>query len=184
MRNVKLLPIFITLLFMLSACAGKEDVLPSPVPTSVSKQEETPKQEKKAKKTEKEQTLSVHEVGYVEDSTYHYLTVTQDKNMSVRANGNDPKALAALLEMRGTKSDKKESAVMHMRPSAIREAAQLVTFQTSMAQRYKELLLATEKHSAVMDTAFNFALCVLIRSKSARYKEVKTFRARRVYKHT
>jgi len=43
-----------------------------------------------------------------------------------------------------------------MRPAAIKEAAQLVTFQTAMTYRYKQLVAATEQHSSIMDPAFNF----------------------------
>ena len=67
---------------------------------------------------------------------------------------NEPDELAALLEMKGATI--KDTAVSLMRPSAIREAAQLVTFQTAIAWRYKQLVTATEAHSAIMDTAFNF----------------------------
>ncbi len=68
----------------------------------------------------------------------------------------DPEALATLLDMKGEK-DKEKSAVMDIRPKAIREAAQLVTLQTAMAWRYETLVAITEKYSAIMDTAFNFA---------------------------
>jgi hypothetical protein len=40
---------------------------------------------------------------------------------------------------------------------AIREAAQLVTLQTAIAYRYKQLLETTERYTAILDTAFNFS---------------------------
>ncbi len=72
------------------------------------------------------------------------------------AHKDDPKALDTLLHLEG-KKDKESSAVMDLRPKAIREAAQLVTFQTAMSWRYEALVAITEKYSAIMDTAFNFA---------------------------
>ena len=50
----------------------------------------------------------------------------------------EPAELASLLEMKGEKSAG-NTAVSRMRPNAIREAAQLVTFQTAIAWRYGQL---------------------------------------------
>ena len=95
--------------------------------------------------------VPVHEEGQT-------LTVSLPPDVSQGASQGprrgEPGELAALLEMQGT-SDKK-TAVNLMRPSAIREAAQLVTFQTAIAWRYRQLVTATEAYSSIMDTAFNF----------------------------
>ena len=83
------------------------------------------------------------------------ITVSTAPDLTTSPRQNEPQELAALLEMKGT--SEKDTAVSLMRPSAIREAAQLVTFQTAIAWRYKQLVAATEAHNAIMDTAFNFA---------------------------
>lgn len=80
------------------------------------------------------------------------MTLPADTSQGPRR--GEPGELATLLEMQGTMD--KETAVNLMRPSAIREAAQLVTFQTAIAWRYRQLVADTEAYSAVMDTAFNF----------------------------
>ena len=54
----------------------------------------------------------------------------------------------------------------HMRPKAIREAARLITFQTAMSWRYGQLVAETERYSAVMDTAFNFAPLMLTQGEA------------------
>ncbi len=82
------------------------------------------------------------------------IIVTTEPDLTASPRQSEPQELAALLEMKGTLE--KETAVNLMRPSAIREAAQLVTFQTAMAWRYKQLVAATEAHSGIMDAAFNF----------------------------
>ena len=53
-----------------------------------------------------------------------------------------------------------------MRPKAIREAARLVTFQTAMSWRYGQLVAETERHSAIMDTAFNFGPLMLTQGEA------------------
>ncbi len=83
------------------------------------------------------------------------LTVHLPADTSGSPRQGEPEELATLLEMKGTSEN--ESAVSLMRPTAIREAAQLVTFQTAIAYRYKQLVAATEQHSSIMDTAFNFS---------------------------
>lgn len=82
------------------------------------------------------------------------LTVSAPVDVSQGPRRGEPEELAALLEMKG--ASEKETAVSLMRPTAIKEAAQLVTFQTAIAWRYKQLVAATETHSAIMDTTFNF----------------------------
>lgn len=68
---------------------------------------------------------------------------------------DDPAELAELLDLQGTTS-RKETAVTRLRPSAIRDAARMTTFQTAIAWRYGKLLEAVDRHAAIMDTAFNF----------------------------
>jgi hypothetical protein len=63
--------------------------------------------------------------------------------------------MAVLLEMKGV--EEKETAVTLLRPLAIREAAQLVTIQTAIAYRYKQLLDSTERYAPALDTAFDFS---------------------------
>ena len=48
----------------------------------------------------------------------------------------------------------------------IREAARLVTFQTAMSWRYGQLVTETERYSAIMDTAFNFAPLMLTQGEA------------------
>ena len=64
-------------------------------------------------------------------------------------------AMEALLREKG--QDAKATAVSLLRPSAIREAGQLVAIQTAVAWRYKQLLTETEAHADALDMAFNFA---------------------------
>ena len=68
--------------------------------------------------------------------------------------------------MIGTATGKEKTAVQLMRPKAIREAARLVTFQTAMSWRYGQLLEETERYSAIMDTAFNFAPLMLTQGEA------------------
>lgn len=68
---------------------------------------------------------------------------------------DDPAELAELLDLQGTTS-RKETAVTRLRPSAIRDAARMTTFQTAIAWRYGKLLEAVDRHAAIMETAFNF----------------------------
>lgn len=68
----------------------------------------------------------------------------------------EPAELAELLEMKATFS-RDDTAVRQMRPSAIREAAQLVAIQSAMVWRYAQLVAATEQYAPIMDTAFNFS---------------------------
>jgi hypothetical protein len=93
---------------------------------------------------------------YKEDAAGQYITVSVPAELAAGPRRDEPGVLAELLEMRAAGSEK-ETAVSLMRPSAIREAAQLVTIQTAVAWRYKQLIAATEKHAAIMDTAFNFS---------------------------
>lgn len=82
------------------------------------------------------------------------LTVAMPADSASGPRRGEPQELASLLEMKADAAN--VTAVNLMRPAAIREAAQFVTFQTAMAWRYRQLVAATEKHSAAMDSAFNF----------------------------
>ena len=139
--------LLIVLLVGLSGCAAKKDAqepLP-PVPM--------PPQATLAAAPEKPtpQTTLVSSSSQEEG---HTLTAHLPADTSGAPRRGEPDELAALLEMKGTA--KNETAVSLVRPTAIKEAAQLVTFQTAIAYRYKQLVAATEQHSSIMDTAFNF----------------------------
>lgn len=69
--------------------------------------------------------------------------------------GGAPHELTELLEMKSSFGSN-DTAVRQMRPTALREAAQLVTLQTAMSWRYAQLMTATERYAAILDTAFDF----------------------------
>lgn len=152
----------------LSGCAGKQDagvpVPPVPVPPQTAQAPETkkaeskPDSEKDAGKRSPPDTS--YDVSYGEDDTAQYLAVDIPADLAAGPHKGEPGELAVLLELRGAGS-KKDTAVTLMRPAAIREAAQLVTFQTAIAWRYKQLVAATESHGAIMDTAFDFSPLVM-----------------------
>ena len=102
-----------------------------------------------------------HDASYREDGSGQYLAVHIPADPASGPRHGDPAELAGLLEMTGTATGKEKTAVQLMRPKAIREAARLVTFQTAMSWRYGQLLEETERYSAIMDTAFNFAPLML-----------------------
>ena len=77
----------------------------------------------------------------------------------------DPDELAELLEMKGGR-EKEHTAVKLMRPRAIKEAARLVTFQTAITWRYRQLAARTEEFSTIMDAAFNFTPLVLTQGEA------------------
>lgn len=82
------------------------------------------------------------------------LTVYVPADTASGPRRNEPQELAVLLEMKGEAAN--VTAVNLMRPTAIREAAQTVTFQAAMSYRYKQLVASTEQHSAALDAVFNF----------------------------
>ena len=159
----------------LAGCAGKqnagEPVPPVPVPPQTA---QTPEKAQKAIKADTANskpdsgkdagTISSpdasYDASYGEDETAQYLTVNIPADLAARPRKGEPDELAVLLELRGVRS-KENTAVRLMRPAAIREAAQLVTFQTAIAWRYKQLVAATESHGAIMDTAFDFSPLVM-----------------------
>ena len=149
--NFKGLLMGLMLTFCLVGCAGKGgDQIPAPVPP------ETANAPAPADGTHGKDTFTPYDASYHEDSNGQYLAVNVPQDDSSGPHHGEPEALVDLLEMKGTDSREK-TAVQLMRPSAIRDAAQLVTFQTAIAWRYKQLLAATEAHSTIMDAAFNFS---------------------------
>ena len=107
-----------------------------------------------------------HDASYREDGSGQYLAVHIPADPASGPRHGDPAELAGLLEMTGTATGKEKTAVQLMRPKAIREAARLVTFQTAMSWRYGQLLEETERYSAIMDTAFNFAPLMLTQDEA------------------
>ena len=107
-----------------------------------------------------------HDASYREDGSGQYLAVHIPADPASGPRHGDPAVLAGLLEMTGTATGKEKTAVQLMRPKAIREAARLVTFQTAMSWRYGQLLEETERYSAIMDTAFNFAPLMLTQGEA------------------
>ena len=150
---------------VLSGCAGKqnagEPVPPVPVPPQTAQAPENtdvansnPDSGKVAEK------MTPHDASYGENEVSQYLVVDIPADLVAGPRKGEPDELAALLELRGVRS-KENTVVTLMRPAAIREAAQLVTFQTAIAWRYKQLVAATESHGAIMDTAFDFSPLVM-----------------------
>jgi hypothetical protein len=137
-----LLPLLLTA--CLSGCAGKnaDPMPPSPLPPQTAEKAEAPKEAKP-------------DVAYAEDAGGQYLVVDVPVEASAGPRRGEPEELAGLLEMKG--AEEKTTAVNLLRPLAIREAAQLVTLQTAIAYRYKQLLESTERHAAVLDAAFDFS---------------------------
>ncbi len=136
---------------VLTGCAGKGAVHhPAPVPP------ETVNAPAPADGSNGEGKFTPHDASYHEDASGQYLAVDIPLAASSGPRRGEPDELAVLLEMRGADT-KEQTAIQLMRPAAVREAAQLVTLQTAVAWRYRQLLAATEKYSAVMDTAFNFS---------------------------
>ena len=132
----------------LAGCAVKQDAT-EPVPVPI------PPQSTLAEKENAGQ-FTPYDASYGEDESAQYLAVAVPVDLAAGPRKGEPDELAELLELKGI-SPKENTAVMHMRPAAIREAAQLVTFQTAMAWRYKQLVAVTENHRIIMDTAFNFS---------------------------
>ncbi|MDR2076749.1 MAG: type IV secretion system DotC family protein, partial [Desulfovibrio sp.] len=123
----------------LTGCAGKnaEPAPAVPLPPQVAEKEET------------------SDIAYAEDAGGQYLVVDISADASAGPRRGEPEELAGLLEMKGAEG--KTTAVTLLRPLAVREAAQLVTFQTAIAYRYKRLLESTERYAAILDAAFDFS---------------------------
>lgn len=155
-----LLPLALTI--CLGGCAGKQGAVvnPAPVPPDVAN---APAPADSADKGTGK--FTPYDASYREDGTGQYLTVHLTSDPASGPRKGEPGELAELLEMKGTDTREK-TAVQLMRPSAIREAAQLVTFQTAIAWRYKQLADQTEGYGAIMDTAFNFAPLMLTQGEA------------------
>ena len=145
----------------LAGCAGKqnagEPVPPVPVPPQTA---QAPEKADAANSKDEAGKMSPYDASYGEDETVQYLAVDIPADLAAGPRKGEPGELAELLELKGV-SSKENTAVRLMRPAAIREAAQLVTFQTAIAWRYKQLVAATESHGAIMDTAFDFSPLVM-----------------------
>ena len=143
----------------LTGCAMKQDagepVPPVPLPPQTAQTPDKPAVIVTDSK-EKSEKFTPYDASYEEDSATQSLAVDIPADLATAPRRGEPEELASLLEMKGG-SAKGETAVSLMRPSAIREAAQTVTLQTAIAYRYKQLLSATDSHSAILDAAFDFS---------------------------
>ena len=143
----------------LAGCAVKQDagepVPPVPLPPQT---DQTPDKPTVILTKGKEDAgkFTPYDASYEEDGATQSLAVDIPADFAAAPRRGEPEELASLLEMKGI-STKSETAVSLMRPSAIREAAQTVTLQTAIAYRYKQLLSATDSHSAILDAAFDFS---------------------------
>lgn len=146
------------LLVALAGCAGKQETAGPSIP--VPPQSSAAKTAQKSDTKEETGKMTPHDASYAEDETAQYLAVDIPVDKAAGPRKGETGELAELLELKGV-SSKDSTAAKLMRPTAIREAAQLVTFQTAIAWRYKQLLAVTESHSAIMDTAFDFSPLVM-----------------------
>jgi hypothetical protein len=145
MKRCLLLALFMV---CLSGCAGKmrtEPPVPLP-PQQLEQAEPAPAKDKRAE---------FASPPYADDEAAQYVVASLPKDQTAEPRRDEPAELADILEMKSGLTAK-DGAVSLMRPNAIKEAAQLVAFQTAIAYRYRQLVAATEEHSAIMDTAFNF----------------------------
>jgi hypothetical protein len=149
--------LFALVMVCLSGCAGKKGLEPPvPLPPQQATQSEGASAAKTAPaKAQKADFAAPPYAPYFEDEAGQYVVASLPKDQTVAPRKDEPAELAEILEMKSGVSSK-NGAVALMRPMAIREAAQLVAFQTAIAFRYQELVAATEQHAAIMDTAFNF----------------------------
>lgn len=135
---MKAILILAVLALCLAGCAGKQASAPvAPLPPQTAEK-------------------AAPDVYYKEDANGQYLAVDIPAEASAGPRRGEPEELAGLLELKGGASEKVNAAAL-LRPSAIREAAQLVTFQMAVAYRYKQLLDAAEQYSPILDAAFNFS---------------------------
>ena len=146
----------------LAGCAGKQGTVVNPAPVPPETANAPAPADSADKDTGK---FTPHDASYREDGSGQYLSVYVPSDPASGPSKGDPGELAELLEMKGVDTREK-TAVQLMRPSAIREAAQLVTFQTAIAWRYRQLVARTEDYSAVMDTAFNFGPLMLTQGQA------------------
>ena len=146
----------------LTGCAFRQGEVVNPAPVSP----EITNAPKPADGVTKEGAFTPYDASYREDGSGQYLAVHIPADPASGPRHGDPAELAGLLEMTGTATGKEKTAVQLMRPKAIREAARLITFQTAMSWRYGQLVAETERYSAVMDTAFNFAPLMLTQGEA------------------
>ena len=146
----------------LTGCAFRQGEVVNPAPVSP----EIANAPKPADGITKEGAFTPYDASYREDGSGQYLAVHIPADPASGPRHGDPAELAGLLEMTGTATGKEKTAVQLMRPKAIREAARLITFQTAMSWRYGQLVAETERYSAVMDTAFNFAPLMLTQGEA------------------
>ena len=146
----------------LTGCAVRQGEAVNPAPVSP----EIANAPKPADGITKEGAFTPYDASYREDGSGQYLAVHIPADPASGPLHGDPAELAGLLEMTGAATGKEKTAVQRMRPKAIREAARLVTFQTAMSWRYGQLLEETERYSAIMDTAFNFAPLMLTQGEA------------------
>ena len=147
----------------LTGCAGMRPqnapTTPVPVPPG------TVNAPKAADKTNDDQTFTPYDASYAEDGNGQYLAVHVPADPASGPRKGDPDELAELLEMKGGR-EKEHTAVKLMRPRAIKEAARLVTFQTAITWRYRQLAARTEEFSTIMDAAFNFTPLILTQGEA------------------
>ncbi len=155
-----LLPLAFTL--CLAGCAGKQGEVVNPAPVSPEVVNAPAPADRADKGTEK---FVPHDAAYREDGAEQSLEVYLPADPASGPRKGEPAELAELLDMKGS-GGKEPNAVQLMRPKAIREAARLVTFQTAMSWRYGQLVAETERYSAIMDTAFNFAPLLLTQGEA------------------
>ena len=155
-----LLPLALTI--CLGGCAGKQGAVVNPAPVPPDVVNAPAPADSADRGTGK---FVPHDASYREDGSGQYLTVYLPSDPASGPRKGEPGELAELLEMKGA-DGKEKTAVQLMRPKAIREAARLVTFQTAMSWRYSQLVAETERYSAVMDTAFNFAPLMLTQGEA------------------
>lgn len=155
-----LLPLALTICFAGCSVRQNEAVNPAPVPPDVVN---APAPADSADKGTGK--FVPHDAAYRENGAEQSLVVYLPADPASGPRKGDPDELAELLEMKGV-DNKEKTAVQLMRPNAIREAARLVTFQTAMSWRYGQLMAETERYSAVMDTAFNFAPLMLTQDEA------------------
>ena len=146
----------------LTGCAFRQGEVVNPAPVSP----EITNAPKPADGVTKEGAFTPYDASYREDGSGQYLAVHIPADPASGPRHGDPAELAGLLKMTGTATGKEKTAVQLMRPKAIREAARLITFQTAMSWRYGQLVAETERYSAVMDTAFNFAPLMLTQGEA------------------
>ena len=162
--NDKLFSLLLPLAFTvcLAGCAVRQGEVVNPAPVPPDTVNAPAPADSADKGTEK---FVPHDASYREDGSGQYLAVHIPADPASGPRKGEPDELVELLEIKSADS-KEKTAVQLMRPKAIREAARLVTFQTAMSWRYGQLVEETERYSAVMDTAFNFAPLMLTQGEA------------------